>query len=234
LSREKAEETIRAASLVGGSRALDLIETIVEGLGRQVGRDIEEETCRAWQYFDVDEFADRIVAPLKLTSIVVSDLPSVANALGRLTTLEEILVNGYEGVANVSSWKDLPKLDRVGFGGVTPSAIFGLDSCHQIREMEIPSLSGNSLDELKGPPNLRSLDIYQTEISSLAGIEQYRCLVNLRLAACPLLTDVANLTMLPQVRIIEVFDCPKIDMTQIPPEVEVVRRNDEESSGVQG
>ena len=64
---QNAPETIRAASLVGGSAALNLIRDINVHFGTS---DLDTELTRAWQYFDSDDYARQVLSarPISNTS----------------------------------------------------------------------------------------------------------------------------------------------------------------------
>ncbi len=68
-----APEAIRAASLVGGQSALELIEYVAKNYGGRSSK-LQEEILRAWQYFDHDDYAQRVVEPLRDKGIKIPDL----------------------------------------------------------------------------------------------------------------------------------------------------------------
>ena len=61
----KASETIRAASLVGGPTAIELIEDIVSKYPEDQCDSLLQEVKRAAQYFDTGDYEHRVVVPLE-------------------------------------------------------------------------------------------------------------------------------------------------------------------------
>lgn len=70
----KAPETIRAASLVGGFAALDLIESVISRYPEHNSSKPVTEVTRAWQYFDHEDYARRVVAPLERRGLSIGHL----------------------------------------------------------------------------------------------------------------------------------------------------------------
>ena len=67
-----APEAIRAASLVGGQSALDLIEYVAKNSKGRSSK-LQNEILRAWQYFDHDDYAQRVVEPLREKGMNIPD-----------------------------------------------------------------------------------------------------------------------------------------------------------------
>lgn len=67
LTEKAAAQTVRTTALIGGERALDMLEGYV-GDERW---DVVTELARAWDYFDADAYADRVLCRLSLTGRMV-------------------------------------------------------------------------------------------------------------------------------------------------------------------
>ncbi|WP_181787389.1 NACHT domain-containing protein [Streptomyces phytophilus] len=105
LSEPAAARTVRTAALIGGEKALDL-------LAGYVGDEREEvvnELIKAWNYFDADVYADRVLCRLPLAgNLVAINHPGQMRAAARLRELTGVSVlyplHGLEVLA------DLPPL----------------------------------------------------------------------------------------------------------------------------
>ena len=214
--------TIRAASLVGGPLALDLIESIVVE-NREHSGQIENELLRAWQYFNLDEYEGRVLNPMNLTSIIVDDFIRVIEALSRITSLTEILVNPFgNDVVQLAPLADLPNLEVLGFADIRARQLQGLGAFGRVKGLILPGFRGRNLSGLDIPPNLTSLTIRGSSIVSLAGTELPTSLIDLALDGCEVLRDIEILGTLPSLAIIRIADCPNIEGTSIPITVKVV------------
>jgi len=214
--------TIRAASLIGGPLALDLIETIVTEIG-PYDSPIRNELLRAWQYFDPDEYERRVLNLMDLTYIIVDDLPRVIGALPRITSLREILVNPFgDDVVQLAQLANLPHLELLGFASIRARQLQGLAACRQVMTLDLPSFRGENLAGLEIPPNLQELTIRTSNIISLVGTKIPRSLLTLELNDCKELRDVGIVGTLLSLRTIKIRDCPNIDRTGIPATVKVI------------
>ncbi|MFW6695301.1 NACHT domain-containing protein [Streptomyces sp. MAR4 CNX-425] len=85
LTEKAAAQTVRTAALIGGERALDMLEGFV---GDDRGG-VVRELVRAWDYFDADAYADRVLCRLPLAGRLVDTNHSgqlrAASRLGELT-----------------------------------------------------------------------------------------------------------------------------------------------------
>ena len=134
-------ETIRAASLVGGMEALRLIRDIsarylMPTVPNQINefseqRRIETETMRAWQYFEADNYAREVLAPLQLTNLQVPDITKVIDGLSYLTSTTYLTILWLDGDVDlwlIEQWVGLVKCQHTlqGLNGTLYHAIIRL------------------------------------------------------------------------------------------------------------
>jgi hypothetical protein len=218
LRRDFRPWIIRAASLVGGPEALDLIGNVATNLSV---RSMQTEVLRAWQYFNPDEYERRVLKHMNLDSIFVDDFPRIIQAISRLESLSEILVNPFNDMVDLDPLAGLPNLSHLGLAEVSAAQLQGLASCRQITRLTLPRFIGRDLSALEVPPNLEYLDIGAAELVSLTGIELWSSLVHLDLNGCPRLQDVQSLENLPKLKTLTIYNCPSLDRLGIPATVEV-------------
>ena len=106
-SPEAVAATIEAAAGIGGDAALAVIERFRAGTQRPVLL----ELIRAWPRFDVDRYAQRVLADSPLTEGFLSiDDPAVTPALHRLTALRQLVCQFPGGHGDWEFVRTLPRL----------------------------------------------------------------------------------------------------------------------------
>ena len=219
----KAAETIRAASLVGGQSALDLIESIAERRD-SLNDGAIRESLRAWQYFDPEEYARRILVPTSPDSLIVYDLPRFVHALSQIMSLEQILADPFVGKVDLSPLAILPELDTVAFADLEAGQLQGLAACQQVRKVLLPGYGSESFLGLELSPTTKSLVVEgATRLESLAGTERQVLLTNVSLRDCPVLRDVSALLKLPNLRSVDIHNCKNVADVAVQPGVKVTR-----------
>jgi Leucine-rich repeat (LRR) protein len=226
-------ETIRAASLVGGAAALDLIANIVaqslkeidanrpeirdeESPGGQTIANITKEAHRAWQYFQSSDYILQVLAPLNVTFLALSETSEISNIidiLQNVTSLEQLVIENIIGEVNLRPLAALPALYLIAFGGMKGSQLRGLAACHNIKELYLRGFP--HLMDVEFPPAIEALDIGWLEGESLAGIEQWRTLIKVSLTNCSNLRDTNGLSELPNLKELTLHACDKTDITAL-------------------
>lgn len=90
LTRAEAEAVIQTAWLVNGPEAL----TVLSRFGTDARPSVQSELLRSWDYFDPQEFAERVLAPMAKSGarIEVRDSPEKLAALSPLPPISSLLV----------------------------------------------------------------------------------------------------------------------------------------------
>ncbi|SHN39165.1 NACHT domain-containing protein [Cryptosporangium aurantiacum] len=106
LSEAAAAATIRTAALINGSEVWPVLERFAADPRHRV----QSELISVWEYFDPDEYADRILADAPLLNGSVTILnPTLLTALTRLRRLTELHVRLHD-VTDLESLAGLPHL----------------------------------------------------------------------------------------------------------------------------
>lgn len=208
--------TVRAASLVGGLQALDLIARVVSqcSLGSRVSR-VTDEAVRAWQYFDIDDYAFRILPLLKVTSLVISDVPKVVHTLSNATSVRHFMFNSFDGSVDLQSLAGNPRLQLLSFTKVDGKQLLGLSVCENIKELRLLSYRSGDLSDLQLPSELESLTIGGPDLASLVGIEQASCLVDITIDKSPKLKNVDILSEIPSLKTVKIIQGSQIDISAL-------------------
>ena len=220
----KGVYTIRAASLVGRPLALDLVADVVSTCSQESGNArLTDEVVRAWQYFDTDDYARRILPLLKARNLVVSELPKVVHTLSHAISVRYFLFNPFKGVVNLQGLAGLPRLQLLSFIAVEGKQLLGLPTCENINELRLYDYRSRDLSDLQLPPALESLVISSSDLTSLTGIEDATSLVDITLEKIPQLKSVDILSGLPSLKTVKILQGDEIDTTALlsRPDVEV-------------
>jgi hypothetical protein len=152
------QAVIRAASLIGGPRALNLIAAIGQGApARSDARMLDEEFTRAWDYFGAAGYAEGVLLAAGINEIVVNSRAKLAELVG---------VPGVRAV-DLAGWvvdgTDLAVLDDV----QVPEVCISRSSITHFAEVarRWPSVKRVKLIDL---PGLNSIDA----LMNLAGLEE--------------------------------------------------------------
>lgn len=106
LTEAAARAAVRTAALIGGGGALDLLCGYAED-GRA---DVHLEVAQAWQYFDPDEYAQRVLCKLPLEDVCLHlSHPSQWSAATRLQSARKISI-GYPFTSGLAALQELPRL----------------------------------------------------------------------------------------------------------------------------
>jgi hypothetical protein len=99
------EATIRAAALIGGAQALEVIGDIAESMGSAGEVSFDNELVRAWDYFPGARFPERVLRPAGISTITVDSSWKLAE-LARLPGITALTLTGF-----VNDHTDLAALD---------------------------------------------------------------------------------------------------------------------------
>lgn len=205
----RAPETIRAASLVGGDAAMGLIRDV--SLRHDIP-DVASEVSRAWQYFDADDYARRVLAASRPREIDVSSgrflraltaVPSVA----RLT-----IHSGERAGMDLDPATVLPGVKELTLQGTHPD-LPALDSFPQLESLTIWNYPYGDIRQLPFLPTLTKLEIYSSiALTSLDGIERQPAITRVGLYGCENLSSVSHLSQLPSLKRIFIARSTRLDL----------------------
>jgi hypothetical protein len=186
----KAAETIRAASLIGGTAAMDLIRDV--SLQQDDPETDEGELSRAWQYFHADDYAQRVLAPRKIRSLDIG-AASYLSALPHVPSVETLIIRHDE--------------DEEGDFDV-------LTACPRLKKLEVRNYQYSDMSALPLLPILEELQIYDAPaLTSLAGIEQQQAVSSLALWNCTQLTALETLNLGPKLHYLALSDFHHLDLS---------------------
>lgn len=217
-------ETIRAASLVGGMEALKLIRDIgsrhlMPAVSNQRNefsdaRRIEAEVMRAWQYFEADNYAREVLAPLQLTNLQVPDITKVIDGLSYLTSTTYLTILWIDGDVDLQMLARLPKLDTLVVSKVDVPRLRGLAGCHGIKHVAIYRFVGQ-FSELELPPSIEKLTIRDLWADDLSGLERFSGLIEITLGNCLKLRNVDSLFALPNLKRVNIENFGHADLGRL-------------------
>ena len=187
----RAPEIIRAASLVGGRKAMQLISNIAMQTQNQ---EIASELARAWQYFEPDEYARFVLAPAEIKSMRVSDMRTL-RALSIVPSVEILQVD--TETIDLGMVTGFPRLRELTLNNPAPAELSKLRACPALRSLTILGCSQSNLSHIPPLASLKSLSVSSTQSLSLAGIERQRDVFQLSILGCKRLTGMARLRDTP-------------------------------------
>ncbi|MFE6098898.1 NACHT domain-containing protein [Streptomyces laurentii] len=174
LSAPEAAATVRMASIVGGDGALSLISR----LGRDTRVTVKRELERAWQYFEVEEYAQKVMGQnadaWKEVSIGAPEMLSTVRHFPRLKTLDVFCS------ADTMDW--LPELRDLRVlmlrAAIKEFAFSSLSRCPNITRLVVTAAT--VLDGFDSLVNLRHLKHLATYIQGGVEISEFPKLDSLR------------------------------------------------------
>ncbi|MBF9128982.1 NACHT domain-containing protein [Plantactinospora sp. S1510] len=143
LSEGRAAATVRTAALVNGPRALDVLSRYAADPRRAVQR----ELAQAWEYFDPDEYVDRVLgdAPLDNGAIEIRRA-GLLPAARRLAQARSISVNLAEPVA-LECLTQVPTLTEVFLQNGWHGHLATLAACEDLRSLMMWATPTCELDQ---------------------------------------------------------------------------------------
>jgi hypothetical protein len=210
----KAPETVRAATLVGGLSALQLIRDIAVRCGDSI--DITAELRRGWQYFDTDGYAQSVLAPAKVKSFDVDD-PAYLHALSNVPSVENLNILIREGgIENLDVLAGFPELTylRLKDAPMRYGNLAGLLDCQKLSDLKLAG-GGSRLPPLPFLRHLTRLTIMDNDnLTSLAGLEQHN-VVKLVLSRLPSLADIRQVEKLDNLTQVTIRGIDRISLLGI-------------------
>ncbi|AZM47896.1 ATP-binding protein [Streptomyces sp. WAC 06738] len=190
LTEKAAVQTVRTAALIGGEKALDLLS----GFVGDERHDVVIALIRAWDYFDADAYADRVLCRLPTAHhLVAVNHPGQLQAASKLPGLGGIYVEhplrGLEFLAGLPSLQVLQAASLIGDADLSPlrrhtdmellllpgtGSVCGssaLADLPRLQWLTLPRCGDLDLNTLRSCPRLRSLvlaEVAETDLSTLA------------------------------------------------------------------
>lgn len=176
-----AAACVRALALIGTESALSMLEEYKQD-DRQT---VSNELIRAWDYFDREEFAERILAKSKsITAITVSSLTGIEH----LKSLEELCIKDNQEVTDLAFLEGL-----------------------NIRRLQIENCSRLSDLTHLSSMNLNKLEIIKCgAIDTLEAIGKIKTLNTLKISDCPKIIDFSPLASLQSLQGLDLNQCHQI------------------------
>ncbi|KAB8165897.1 NACHT domain-containing protein [Streptomyces sp. 3MP-14] len=197
LTEKAAIETVHTLALIGGEESLDRLAGYVDEKRTRVVR----ELIAAWDYFDADAYADRVLAHLPLAGHVVNlHHPDQIRAAARLRSVTGVRirhsVRGLEGVA------DLPPLTRLWVGRITGAADLSVLRAHPQLDslLLLGSYEARGTSVLEALTGLEWLGVSATGDLTPESLRPLSHLEHLELLDVPESFDLGGLTALPRLR----------------------------------
>ena len=203
----RAPMAIRAASLVGDRKAMQLISNIAE---QNQSQEVTAELARAWQYFEPDEYARLVLAPADIKSTRVSDMRTL-RALSIVPSVE-ILQIDIETI-DLEAVTGLPRLRELTLNNPAPAELSKLRTCLALRSLTILGCSQIDLSHIPPLGSLKSLSISSTGSLSLAGIERLSDVVQLSILGCDRLFGMARLGDAPNLDTLWISHVRDLDLS---------------------
>ncbi|RMI31521.1 NACHT domain-containing protein [Streptomyces triticirhizae] len=194
LTEKAAVQTVRTLALIGGEESLDRLAGYVDEKRWKV----VHELIDAWDYFDADAYADRVLAHLPLAGQLVNlHHPDQIRAATRLRSLTDVQI--LHPVRGLEFLADLPPLTVLSVMDITGPADLSVLGAHP--QLNLLSLWGDY--EARGTSILTALTDLSWLTVSVTGdltLESLRPLSRLKhfeLLAVPESFDLGGLTALP-------------------------------------
>ena len=175
---------IHAAALIGGSGGLEALSRYSRSVA---GAELQESFVEEWDRFNPEEFTDRVLANLPLSSTLHVPSGRVLQSVGRLPQARKLKIDAKNGL------RDLRPLAGL----------------RNLQELDVGSL--NSLRSLEGLGSLRTLkSLFLKGMVEIVDFQEIALLMQLRhlyLDGCSQLVDPAPLSELKHLRTLSLARC---------------------------
>lgn len=175
---EIIEHCVRAAALIGGAGALEVIARYSQS---PVADHLEAVLLECWDRFDPEEYARTVLANLSFHSPVRIRSAKFIKALGVLPGIKRLKVQVRHGITDLSEFGNLSKLTELDLGGVNSlQSLAGIDAMSELKKLGLERAA--NLENIEGLFELRNLEeLFLSECGRLVNLEQLRRVRSLRL-----------------------------------------------------
>jgi hypothetical protein len=207
LSPASAAATVRTAALVHGSDALDVLARY----GTDPRPEVQRELVRAWQYFDPEEYAQRVLAdsPLQDGSLRLTTR-AVLPGLQHLRHLTDLSLNLDDDQITDLTWlHGVPHLHDLELEAVGLGSLDGLAEHRDLRRLRVNTHQALCIEQVRELTELGYLHVWvyelQEDLSVLRGLPK---LTHLGLGYFTTNTDFDVLASLPLIRRLDIWGAP--------------------------
>ncbi|MVZ99563.1 NACHT domain-containing protein [Actinomadura sp. LD22] len=201
LTEAVAKATVHATGLINGPEALDVLARYASDMRWEV----QEQVARAWEYFDTEEFADRVLRKFPDAGRLIVARPQQLDAVAKAPPLADLAIDA----APVLQSLYLNRCDWVtGLRAVArlPLRYLSLDGCRH----------AGDFDAIASLTRLTYLSLDGTSISDLEPVRNLPLVTTLRLRRCNLLTDLRPLASLASLRVLHLAHAaPGLDLSPL-------------------
>jgi Leucine-rich repeat (LRR) protein len=197
-SSEVSEKCVRAAALIGGSEALDLIARYSSS---SHSIDLEDVFVAEWHRFPAEDYVRKVLSNCTLDGPIRIDQRSTLETVHLLPQVRKIQITARDGLVDFQSWTSLGKVRELDLGGLPSLAsLSGISALSSLQRLSLNDVGATeAFDELARLESLTELYIDRcdglTDPVPLAGLGNLR---TLHMAGCKNVRDFAWLRQLPQ------------------------------------
>lgn len=196
---EKARETIRAASLIGGPDAMTLIKDVAL---QTETPDVIAEIQRAWQYFDIDNYAQDVLAAIEIEDLYIPSAKYI-QALAHIPSIKILRIEpGCHELINLDVPASLPRLERISIPGyLDASELSKLAACDTLTFLNIEGYPYADLSPLQRLRGLKVLHVRNSqELRNLTGLHPASEVFEISLTDCSKIIALRDLCYLRNLR----------------------------------
>jgi hypothetical protein len=215
--REKAPEIIRAASLIGGTAAMNLIRDVIVHLEVSEA-DTDAELSRAWQYFDADDYVQTVLAASKTRTLLITNNGHL-RALAHLRSIESLTIQLGDGeVVDISSIAGFAQLKRLSLSPVSASLdLSSLAACPALESLALSRYPYKDLSRLPTLQTVTGMDLEAQALVNLTGIVRQTGIVTLTLRGCKNLINMESLSSLPGLQHVTFIEIQLLSLSGLKP-----------------
>lgn len=204
--------TVRAASLVGGDAALE----IIANCARTGGSSVYAELLRAWPLFDSEKYARFVLSHSTHGNYITVDDPSLLSGLRHLPGLEHLSINFRAGHGDLGIVCDLPALTGLnvmndpGLQSLRPLA--GHPALKNVLLQEVGTVDISPLATL---PELRYLYLWADRVSNIELLRDCPKLESVHIRALADLTQLSRCLPLHNIKQFDLVHAAMVDLTPL-------------------
>ena len=178
MTHSEAASSIRTASLIGGTEALQFIALVARGFRSP---EISEELVRAWTLFNREKYAKLVFPSVQITRLRLTD-PMALAYLAQLPSVEELELVDLDRIDLKATPGALSSVRRLIISGSDFANLDGIQNFTELTHLTIElDRAGTDLKPLLGLRNLQCLQISSKDqamlgLLPLSGIKSLRLL----------------------------------------------------------
>ena len=193
---------IRTLTLIGDDTALEMLE----GYAEDTRSTVINELYRAWDSFDRETFARRILSRTyrSMSHLNLVDIPSL-EGIQYFTNLTSLNIDGFQ-VSDLTPLAGLTNLTSLNIGSSRASDLTPLAGLTNLTSLNIPRSQASDLTPLAGLTNLTSLGIDSSQASNLTPLAGLTNLTTLGLFGRWKISDLNMFTKLSALKLLLLDD----------------------------